>query len=109
MTSANIVGGLRVGKVLDLTQHEIEDLRMGFNLADAHTHQSQSPTQRGIVENVPKLWYEAEQGRQADFEERCVHAFFTLHGQPTATAKSKVLLTYAASISVMVAAMCSPT
>lgn len=105
MTSANTVGDIRVGKVLDLTQHEIEALKMEYNLADAHTHQSQSPTQRGIVGKLPELWYQAEQGTQAEFEKKFVDAFFTLHRQPTVLAKNKVLLSYAASISTMVAAI----
>src|SRR5687767_13529461 len=41
----------------DITQHEIAALQTRFNLADAHTHQSQSATQRRIVENLPHLWH----------------------------------------------------
>ena len=78
---------------------------MEYNLANAHTHQSQSPTQRQIVGRLPELWYQAEQGTQAEFEQRFVEAFFTLHEQPTALAKNKVLLSYAATISTMVAAI----
>jgi aspartate/methionine/tyrosine aminotransferase len=89
----------------DLTQHEIQALKMKLNLADAHTHQRQSPGQREIVAALPDLWYEAEQGLQADFERRFVEAFFLLHGQHTALEKSKTMLSYAASISTMVAAM----
>jgi len=43
----------------DITQHEIAALRTRYNLADAHTHQNQSPTQRKIVKSLPKLWDEA--------------------------------------------------
>jgi aspartate/methionine/tyrosine aminotransferase len=91
--------------VRDLTQHEIQALKMRHNLADAHTHQSQSPAQREIVSRLPELWYEAERKTQAEFEQRFLDAFFRLHGQPTARAKNKTMLSYAASISTVVAAM----
>lgn len=92
-------------QLLDLTQHEIQALRTRFNLADAHTHQQQSDSQREIVARLPELWYEAERGLQATAEERFIEAFFTLHRQHTALAKNKTLLSYAASISTMVAGM----
>jgi aspartate/methionine/tyrosine aminotransferase len=91
--------------VHDLTQHEIQALKMRHNLADAHTHQSQSADQRAIVSRLPELWYEAEDKTQAEFEQRFLDAFFRLHGQPTARAKNKTMLSYAASISTVVAAM----
>ncbi len=94
-----------IDRAADLTQHEIQALTMEFNLADAHTHQAQSPGQRKIVDRLPKLWYEAERGKQAEFEQRFTDAFFRLHRQPTALAKNKTMLSYAASISTMVAAM----
>ncbi|MYV94276.1 pyridoxal phosphate-dependent aminotransferase [Streptomyces sp. SID1034] len=92
-------------ELLDLTQHEIQALRTRFNLADAHTHQRQSAAQRKIVARLPELWYEAEEGLQATYEQRFTEAFFRLHRQPTALAKNKTLLSYAASISTMVAGM----
>lgn len=92
-------------RFLDLTQHEIQALRTEFNLADAHTHQRQSASQHGIVERLPQLWYEAEEGLQATYEQRFTEAFFRLHRQPTALEKNKTLLSYAASISTMVVAM----
>ncbi|MCQ4041475.1 pyridoxal phosphate-dependent aminotransferase [Streptantibioticus rubrisoli] len=91
--------------LLDLTQHEIEALRTRFNLADAHTHQRQSDRQQKIVSRLPELWYEAEEGLQATYEQRFTEAFFRLHRQPTALAANKTLLSYAASISTMVAGM----
>ncbi|WP_051969389.1 pyridoxal phosphate-dependent aminotransferase [Kitasatospora azatica] len=91
--------------LLDLTQHEIEALRTRYNLADAHTHQQQSPRQREIVASLPKLWYQAEEGLQAHYEQRFTEAFFRLHRQPTALARNKTMLSYAASISTMVAGM----
>ncbi|MFE9122804.1 pyridoxal phosphate-dependent aminotransferase [Streptomyces sp. NPDC007172] len=97
--------GLDSSELLDLTQHEIQALRTRFNLADAHTHQRQSAAQREIVARLPELWYEAEEGLQATYEQRFTEAFFRLHRQPTALAKNKTLLSYAASISTMVAGM----
>ncbi len=94
-----------VDNLADLTQHEIQALKMEFNLADAHTHQRQSVSQQRIVAQLPDLWYEAESGRQAEYEDRFIEAFFRLHGQATALAKRKTMLSYAASISTMVAAM----
>lgn len=97
--------GLDRDTLVDLTQHEIQALRTEFNLADAHTHQRQSLSQHKIVEQLPQLWYEAEEGLQETYERRFTEAFFRLHGQPTALTKGKTLLSYAASISTMVAAM----
>lgn len=92
-------------RLVDLTQHEIQALRTRFNLADAHTHQRQSAAQRTIVDRLPALWYEAEEGLQSTYERRFTEAFFRLHRQPTALARDKTLLSYAASISTMVAGM----
>ncbi len=98
--------GLELGpEPCDLTQHEIEALRAEYNLADAHTRQQQSPRQREIVADLPQLWYEAEEGLQATCEQRFTEAFFQLHRQPTALARNKTMLSYAASISTIVAGM----
>jgi aspartate/methionine/tyrosine aminotransferase len=94
-----------VSQFADLTQHEIQALRTTYNLADAHTHQGQSPTQRGIVASLPQLWYDAENGLQAEAEHEFLDAFFRLHKQPTAAAMGKTLLSYSASVATMVAAM----
>ncbi len=91
--------------LLDLTQHEIQALKARYNLADAHTHQFQSPGQRKIISRLPQLWYEAENGLQSDYEQQFIEDFFRLHRQSTALARRKTLLSYAASISTFVAAM----
>jgi len=91
--------------LVDLTQHEIEALKTRFNLADAHTHQRQAPSQDKIVARLPDLWYESENTQQAFHEQRLIEAFFRLHKQPTAAALGKTLLSYSASVSTMVAAM----
>ncbi|MFJ9089756.1 aminotransferase class I/II-fold pyridoxal phosphate-dependent enzyme [Streptomyces sp. NPDC102384] len=91
-------------QLLDLTQHEIQALQTRFNLADAHTHQEQSQTQRDIVSALPDLWYEAEQSRQIDLENTFKEAFFRLHGQDSVRADA-TMLSYAASISTLVAGM----
>jgi aspartate/methionine/tyrosine aminotransferase len=90
---------------IDLTQHEIVGLTKAFNLADAYTHQRQSSTQRSIVEKLPALWYRAEQSPQSESERAFVDAFCRLHNQPTALAKNRALLSYAASVSTVIAAM----
>ncbi|WP_245614078.1 aminotransferase class I/II-fold pyridoxal phosphate-dependent enzyme [Actinokineospora inagensis] len=105
MNTVQTAPGVFGTELVDLTQHEIQALKTEFNLADAHTHQRQSPSQRAIVARLPQLWYEAEDGKQADYENRFIEAFFRLHGQPTAPPLRRTLLSYAASISTLVAAM----
>ncbi len=94
-----------VSSFVDLTQHEIEALKTRFNLADAHTHQGQSPSQDKIVGRLPELWYESEQNQQSYFEAQFIDAFFRLHRQPTARTMGRTLLSYSASVATMVAAM----
>ncbi|MFI6644720.1 aminotransferase class I/II-fold pyridoxal phosphate-dependent enzyme [Streptomyces sp. NPDC050504] len=94
-----------VSTFVDLTQHEIEALKTRFNLADAHTHQRQSATQRKIVASLPDLWYESESKQQAHFEAQFIDAFFRLHQQPTALEIDRTLLSYSASVATMVAGM----
>jgi aspartate/methionine/tyrosine aminotransferase len=89
----------------DLTQHEIVALRTQHNLADAHTHQKQSSSQRDIVESLPTLWFEAEQESQHHFEQKFIEAFFELHGQKDVPAMNRTLLAYAASVSMMIVGM----
>jgi aspartate/methionine/tyrosine aminotransferase len=88
---------------LDLTQHEIHALKHEFNLADAHTHQSQSPTQRKIVESLPKLWYEAENKMQHEMDEKFIKTFFEVQRQKYAL-KTPTFLFYAASIGMIAVA-----
>jgi aspartate/methionine/tyrosine aminotransferase len=90
---------------VDLTQHEILGLTKTFNLSDAHTHQRQSYTQRSIIEKLPALWYRAERSQQSESERAFVDAFCRLHNQPTALAKNRALLSYAASVSTVIAGM----
>lgn len=87
----------------DLTQHEIEALKMYHNVADAHTHQSQSQTQRNIVARLPELWYQAERTKQADMESRFIETFFTVQGQHTASTTPSMLV-YASSIAIVIVA-----
>ncbi|MET4432923.1 aminotransferase class I/II-fold pyridoxal phosphate-dependent enzyme [Mycolicibacterium sp. 624] len=89
----------------DLTQHEIVALRTQHNLADAHTHQKQSRSQRDIVESLPTLWFEAEQKSQHHFEQKFIEAFFELHGQKDVPAMNRTLLAYAASVSMVIVGM----
>lgn len=89
----------------DITQHEIAALRTRYNLADAHTHQDQSPTQRKIVENLPNLWYAAAGQSQYQSEQEFITAFYTLHGQHRALERrDEIYLVYAASIAMHITA-----
>ena len=91
--------------LIDITQHEIEALKTEFNLADAHTHQSQSISQRKIVENLPELWYSAEKSTQHQCEQEFIEKFYSSHGQHTALKrKDEIYLVYAASISMHITA-----
>lgn len=93
------------GQHEDITQHEIDALKTRFNLADAHTHQRQSPTQKQIVSNLDQLWYRAEQRTQYAAERDFIQAFYTLHGQHTALQRADdIYLVYAASIGMQITA-----
>jgi aspartate/methionine/tyrosine aminotransferase len=87
----------------DITQHEIEALKFDYNLADAHTHQSQSSTQKRIVQKLPKLWYESEQAKQASMEQRFIESFFKSQRQ-SAALRTPSMLIYAASIAMVITA-----
>ena len=85
----------------DITQHEISALKTRFNLADAHTHQDQSSTQRHIVDRLPELWYRAQGQSQYQSEQEFIQAFFTFHGQEHALKRhDEIYLVYAASIAM---------
>lgn len=89
----------------DITQHEIEALKTRFNLADAHTHQSQSASQRRIVENLPNLWYSAENHSQYQSEQEFIETFYRFHGQHRALQRrDQIYLVYAASIGMHITA-----
>ncbi|GLQ30993.1 aminotransferase class I/II-fold pyridoxal phosphate-dependent enzyme [Litoribrevibacter albus] len=92
-------------ELLDITQHEIEALKTEYNLADAHTHQSQSESQKQIVNSLPNLWYTAEKKTQYECEQEFIEKFYTMHGQTTALKrKDEIYLVYAASISMHITA-----
>ena len=65
----------------DITQHEIEALKFEYNLADAHTHQSQSSSQNKIVDNLPIIWRQAESKKQAELEQEFIKTFFEVQRQ----------------------------
>ncbi|MHC8407625.1 MULTISPECIES: pyridoxal phosphate-dependent aminotransferase [unclassified Pseudomonas] len=89
----------------DITQHEISALKTRFNLADAHTHQDQSVTQRKIVERLPELWYRAQNRTQYQSEQEFIQAFFSFHGQQHALKRhDEIYLVYAASIAMHITA-----
>jgi aspartate/methionine/tyrosine aminotransferase len=89
----------------DITQHEIAALKTRFNLADAHTHQSQSASQRTIIESLPNLWRSAESHSQYHCEQEFIEAFYRFHGQHRALARrDDIHLVYAASIGMHITA-----
>ena len=89
----------------DITQHEIAALKTQFNVADAHTHQSQSPSQREIVRNLPALWYEAENQTQYESEQEFIQTFYRFLGQHRALERrNEIYLVYAASIGMFITA-----
>ncbi len=87
----------------DITQHEIEALKFKYNLADAHTHQSQSSSQQKIVESLPELWRESENTKQHEIEQRFTETFFRSQRQLHAL-KTPTMLVYAASVAMIMAA-----
>lgn len=92
--------------LFDITQHEIEALKAKYNLADAHTHQSQSVSQRRIVADLPTIWYESEKVPQRATEEKFINKFFTLLNQRTALENlDNIFLVYAASIAMQIVAI----
>lgn len=96
---------LPVNDFIDITQHEVEALKMEFNLADAHTHQSQSPSQQKIVSSLPEIWYESERKTQYQSEQEFIEKFYTLHGQHTALKRrDEIYLVYAASVAMNITA-----
>jgi aspartate/methionine/tyrosine aminotransferase len=88
----------------DITQHEIEALKHDFNMSDAHTHQSQSPTQEEIIQRLPELWHEAEDTRQYDMEQKFLQNFFRVQKQEWALKNNNCLLVYASSIAMVITA-----
>ncbi|HDR9053562.1 aminotransferase class I/II-fold pyridoxal phosphate-dependent enzyme [Burkholderia vietnamiensis] len=89
----------------DITQHEIAALRTRYNLADAHTHQDQSASQRAIVASLPDIWYAAANQTQYKSEQEFIHAFYSLHGQHRALKRhDDIYLVYAASIAMHITA-----
>lgn len=88
----------------DITQHEIEALKFQYNLADAHTHQSQSVSQKNIVKRLPELWYESEKTKQYDMEQKFITNFFRVQKQYKALKPNNALLVYAASIAMVITA-----
>jgi aspartate/methionine/tyrosine aminotransferase len=89
----------------DITQHEIAALRTRFNLADAHTHQGQSASQRRIIESLPNLWYSAENHTQYQSEQEFIETFYGFHGQHRALERrNEIYLVYAASIGMHITA-----
>ena len=88
----------------NLTEYEKAALEGVFNLADAHTHQSQSHGQRGIIGRLDQIWYEAEKRSQSYFDQLFISTFFQSQGQETALTINRTLLAYSASVNLMIVA-----
>jgi len=89
----------------DITQHEIHALRMDKNLADAHTHQSQSNTQQSdIIDKLPQLWKESEDATQSEMEGLFLTNLFRVAKQEDILNDPKPLLVYASSIAMVMVA-----
>ena len=88
-------------KFQDLTQHEVEALKQKYNFADAHTHQSQSPSQLEIVKSLPQLWLEAEKTKQETLNNKFIETFYKMRGLTAALNPNNVMLYYAASIATI--------
>jgi aspartate/methionine/tyrosine aminotransferase len=88
-------------KFQDLTQHEVEALKQKYNFADAHTHQSQSPSQLEIVRSLPELWLEAEKTKQETLNNKFIETFYKMRGLSAALNPNNVMLYYAASIATI--------
>lgn len=89
----------------DITQHEIIALQSRHNLADAHTHQNQSASQRDIVGMLPDIWYKSQDITQKESEEIFINEFFSLHKQNSVLSRVEdVYIVYAASIAMHITA-----
>jgi aspartate/methionine/tyrosine aminotransferase len=88
-------------KFQDITQHEVEALKQKYNFANAHNHQSQSPSQLEIVRSLPELWLEAEKTKQETLNNRFIETFYKTRGLEAALKPNNVMLYYAASIATI--------
>ncbi|HTQ69649.1 MAG TPA: aminotransferase class I/II-fold pyridoxal phosphate-dependent enzyme [Solirubrobacteraceae bacterium] len=87
-----------------LTAWEWRGLHQRFNLADGHAHQSLSRSQCTVVDDLPRLFYDAEVEPQADLEGRFTRRFFELAGQTAALTTGTPILHYSASVATDVVA-----
>jgi len=87
-----------------LTAWEWEALSDGYNIADGHAHQEQSPEYLKIVKNLPKLYLVAEKGKQKEIQNKFEQVFFELAGQKSYKKLQPPLYQYACSLSIEVVA-----
>lgn len=88
----------------NLTQYEVKALGFYFNLADAHTHQRQSPTQAAIVDRLPELFREAEGMKQQALNQMATDAFHRLSLQSSALDLESTLICYSSSVAMEIVA-----
>jgi aspartate/methionine/tyrosine aminotransferase len=83
----------------NLTRYESIGINKVYNLADGHAHQSQSSTQREIVERLPE-WFEIAQSvKQSELEAEFRSRFYALAGQFSACHLPRTMFCYSASLS----------
>jgi aspartate/methionine/tyrosine aminotransferase len=105
MKSLSPIANRNLSEYQDITQHETHALKMKYNLADAHTHQSQSKTQqKNIINKLPKLWKQSEDATQAEMEEVFLGEFLRVAKQEDALEDNPPLLVYASSIAMVITA-----
>lgn len=94
----------------NLTEIEMRALGFDYNLADAHTHQKQSASQRNIIERLAPLFFGAEKMKQPDIDKKFIQEYHALSGQNTILDRNhtdpgyKSLLSYSASMSMEIVA-----
>lgn len=88
----------------NLTQHEASALAFEYNLADAHTHQSQSITQKKIIERLSEIFYEAERTPQPALDLVTTKLFHDVAFQYTASNTEDSLICYSSSLAMEIVA-----
>ena len=84
----------------NLTQMEVKSLSLKYNLADAHTHQNLSHSQRSIIADLPNIFLESQERKQDELENRFATTFLNLNGQTVGAQLGGNLLCYSSSIAM---------
>lgn len=81
-----------------LTSQEAIGLECEYNLADAHTHQNPSTTQRAIIARMPQMFFDSAQRSQQELSRESFSAFMRLNGQSIGRSDRPALCCYSASM-----------